>query len=175
MRSSPQEGFSCAIRRISSRRFLGTHGLPRGLDFHRQRRRKPFRCQPRNVSGLTLTKAFCHAKSRENRTIDRRVASVARCGLSSRSRYRASCLRRKMFSALMAALERVPSRRNRRASLARARRSETKQVKGWAVLMGLGACHGYAGRNNPHFLRICDQILRVPIFLRSSGVTLVMD
>jgi len=37
------------------------------------------------VSGLTLIKPFCHAKSRESRTIDSRVASVDR-DLASRSK-----------------------------------------------------------------------------------------
>ena len=36
IRSSPHVGFSRAIFRMSSRRFRGTRGLPRDLDFHRQ-------------------------------------------------------------------------------------------------------------------------------------------
>ncbi len=84
--SSPHVGFSQAILRISFCTSSGNRGLPRGLDFHRQSRRKPRRCQPRNVSGLTLTKAVCQAKRRESKIIDRRIASVARRGLTSRSR-----------------------------------------------------------------------------------------
>lgn len=61
------------------------HARPaRGRDFHCQRSRNPFRCQRRNVLGLTLTKSSCQANSRESRTIVNRIASVARRGLTSR-------------------------------------------------------------------------------------------
>ena len=57
MRSSPQVGFSAAISRIRSRRFLGKRGLPVGFDFQRQKSRNPLRCQRMSVSGLTFTSA----------------------------------------------------------------------------------------------------------------------
>jgi hypothetical protein len=41
MCSSPQVGFSAAIFRINSWRFLGSAGLPTGLDFQRQNKRNP--------------------------------------------------------------------------------------------------------------------------------------
>src|SRR6516164_9328605 len=78
---------------------------------------------------------------------------------------RASCLRRKIFSALRAALERVPNSRNCRASWARSRSIETKRSRECAVLMELGACHECASRSNLAFrVDFCSQIHRVRIF-----------
>ena len=57
IRASPQIGFSAAILRMSCRRLFGSRGRPRGLDFHRQNRRNPFRCQRMKVSGLTTSSA----------------------------------------------------------------------------------------------------------------------
>ena len=54
MRSSPQEGFSCAIRRISAWSSLGIAGRP-GWDFRRQSNRQPARCQRSSVASFTTT------------------------------------------------------------------------------------------------------------------------
>ena len=58
IRGAPHNGFSRDIRRISPRTSLDTGGRP-GFprrDFRVQKRRKPFRCQPITVSGLTITR-----------------------------------------------------------------------------------------------------------------------
>ena len=59
MRGAPHSGFSRLILRISWRVSTGTLGRPRRprRDFHAQKRRKPFRCQPMTVSGLTIIRA----------------------------------------------------------------------------------------------------------------------
>jgi hypothetical protein len=62
IRSSPQVGFSAAIRRIKCLSSADTCGLPTGLDFQRQNRRKAARCQLISVAGLTITKAFRQSK-----------------------------------------------------------------------------------------------------------------
>src|SRR6516165_2480933 len=116
MRSSPQVGFSAAISRMSLRRSLGNRGLPTGRDFQRQKRRNPLRCQRRKVSGLTFTKASRHENMRPRMTILSRVESWARCGLTLRSWNKASCLRRKRFSAARARRDRETNRRRRTRS-----------------------------------------------------------
>lgn len=99
MRSSPQVGFSLAISTMTFTNSAGVRGRPRGFDFHLQNSRKPFRCHRMKVSGLTKVRAFRHANRLESNTRVNRVASVARRGLTLRSTYRATCLRRKRFSA----------------------------------------------------------------------------
>ena len=85
MRSSPQVAFSAAISRISRRRSLGSSGLPVGLDFHRQKKRNPLRCQRVKVSAFTFTSAPRHGKNRLKVAITQRVESSARRGLTFRS------------------------------------------------------------------------------------------
>ena len=57
MRGAPQSGFSRLIRLINALTSWGTRGRPRrrGLDLQAQNNRKPIRCQPMTVSGLTTT------------------------------------------------------------------------------------------------------------------------
>lgn len=55
-RSSPQEGLSRAIRRMSPCNSVGSGGRP-DRDFPRQNRRNPWRCQRVNVAGCTMTRA----------------------------------------------------------------------------------------------------------------------
>src|SRR6478672_12422738 len=105
MRSSPQVGFSAAISGINCRRCLGKHGLPVGFDFQRQNSRNPLRCQRMSVSGFTFTSASRHLKTRLRVAIVHRVESSARRGLAFLSWKRASCLRRKRFSAARALRE----------------------------------------------------------------------
>src|SRR5712691_11514201 len=60
MRGAPQIGLSRLILRIRSRTCFGTVGRP-GFPrrtFQVQNNRKPFRCQPTTVSGLTITRAL---------------------------------------------------------------------------------------------------------------------
>ena len=78
IRSSPQVGLSCDIRRINSRRFFGSRGRPRFRDFHPQNLRNAVRCHLRNVSGLTMTRASRQSKNRESKTMNARVAAVER-------------------------------------------------------------------------------------------------
>ena len=98
MRSSPQSGFSVAMRRISWRSSSGIGGRP-GRDLKRQNRRQPARCQRISVSGRTTTRASRQSKSRDSTASDTRVAASTRLGLTPRSWYSASCRRRKRFSA----------------------------------------------------------------------------
>jgi hypothetical protein len=51
----PQFGFARAMSRMRRRRSASFWGRPNGTrDFHLQKRRKPWRCQPTTVSGLTM-------------------------------------------------------------------------------------------------------------------------
>ena len=68
------------------------------------------------MSGLTMVRACRHANGLESNTRAKRVASLARRGLTLRSRYRANCLRRKRFSATRAHLGCRLSLMNLRAS-----------------------------------------------------------
>ena len=101
--SSPHVGFSRAIWRTSSRIFFGSAGRPRLRDLHRQNILNAVRCHLRNVSGFTITNASRQSKSRPKATIVARIAAVVFRGLALRSWNRASCLRRKRFSAIRAA------------------------------------------------------------------------
>ena len=74
IRSSPQIGFSVAMRRISRRSSSGIGGRP-GLDLMRQNRRQPARCQRISVSGRTTTRASRQSKSRESNASDTRVVA----------------------------------------------------------------------------------------------------
>jgi hypothetical protein len=115
MRSSPHEGFSRAIRRISVRSSTGRGGRPR-RDVHRHHTRNPWRCQRIKVCGCTMVRACRQSNQRASTVIGRRVAVVARLGLTFRSWYNASYLRRKRFPAASAAGERRQSLRYRTLS-----------------------------------------------------------
>jgi hypothetical protein len=67
MRSSPQVGFSPAIRLMNRLISADIGSLPSGRDFQRQNRRKAARCQPINVAGFTITKALRHSNKRARR------------------------------------------------------------------------------------------------------------
>ncbi len=82
MRSSPQSGFSVAMRRISWRSSSGIGGRP-GLDLMRQNSRQPARCQRISVSGRTTTRASRQSKSRESNASDTRVAASTRLGFDA--------------------------------------------------------------------------------------------
>ena len=59
MRGAPHSGFSRHMRRMRSRTSRETGGRPlrRERDFQVQKRRKPLRCQPITVAGLTIARA----------------------------------------------------------------------------------------------------------------------
>ena len=63
MRSSPQDGLSRAIARMSARNSAGIRGRP-GRDFQRQNRRNPARCQPMKVLGVTFVSVYVPLESR---------------------------------------------------------------------------------------------------------------
>jgi len=65
---------------MSWRKSLGIRGLP-GRDFHFQNKRNAWRCQPINVAGLTMRSADFHSKKRDQKTSEKRAASVNRLGL----------------------------------------------------------------------------------------------
>ena len=98
MRSSPQVTFAVAICMMSFCKSTETGGLPLGRDFHRQNKRKPFRCQRMTVSGFTTTRMSLQSNSLLSVTIVNRVALSVRRGVCSRSMKNVSCFRRKRFS-----------------------------------------------------------------------------
>ena len=100
MRGAPHNGFSQLIRWMSSRISFEVRGRP-GFpwqDFHFQKRRNPWRCQPMTVSGLTMTRAsFQRGHRRQRKTQNTR--SSGRSHGRGLSRFRtATCWRRAMFS-----------------------------------------------------------------------------
>lgn len=116
IRSSPQVTLALAISAIRLWRSGGTRGRVHGLDLERQNSRKPFRCHRMKVSGLTTGRTSRQANRLESKTKVNFVAGFARRGLTWRSRYRASCLRRKRFSAAKALRLRRVNRTNLKAS-----------------------------------------------------------
>jgi hypothetical protein len=109
IRSSPQARFSAAMRRIKRLTSADTRGRPTGLDFQRQNRRKAARCQPINVAGLTITNALRQSKKRASLDNTNRSAAVVGLAFFSRSRNKASCLRKNRFSAARAVRLRKPA------------------------------------------------------------------
>jgi len=83
MRSSPHEGFSFAIRRISVCNSEGIGGRP-GPDFSRQNSFHPARCQRISVSGRTTTSAPRQSKSRDSKVRPIRVGGLS-CSGSARA------------------------------------------------------------------------------------------
>ena len=84
IRGAPHNGFSRDIRRISPRNSLDTGGRP-GFprrDFRVQKRRKPFRCQPITVSGLTITRISLQPDHSRDRTTQKRRSAIRSDGLA---------------------------------------------------------------------------------------------
>lgn len=90
MRSSPQRGFSVAMRRINPCSWGGIAGRL-GRQFTRHSSFQALRCQPSRVLGRTTTKASRQSKSFDNRVSRTRVTGSMRRGLTPRSIYRARC------------------------------------------------------------------------------------
>src|SRR5215472_17308441 len=86
---------SCASRRIRTRISSLILGRPpRGQDFQRQYSRKPARCQPTTVSGLTITSASFQRDQVIRKTVQK-SRSKGRNGGLGRLRFRtATCWRR---------------------------------------------------------------------------------
>jgi len=116
IRSSPHVGFSAAIRQIKCLISAFTGGRPTSLDFQRQNRRRAARCQPINVSGLTITKALRQSKKRVSLENTNRSPAVVATAFFSRSRNKASCLRNNKFSAASAVWLRKAAAHNLRES-----------------------------------------------------------
>jgi hypothetical protein len=98
--SSPQNGLSVAMRRMSWRSSSGIRGRA-CLDLERQNSLHPAQCQRINVSGRTTTRASRQSNCRERYAGDPRIAASTRLGFTPRSSYPASSRRRKRFSASM--------------------------------------------------------------------------
>ena len=110
--SAPTTDFSRDIRRISPRNSLDTGGRP-GFprrDFRVQKRRKPFRCQPITVSGLTITRISLQPDHSRDRTTQKRRSAIRSDGLAPFRSKAASCCRRARFSRCNAARLRKASR-----------------------------------------------------------------
>ena len=138
MRSSPQEGFSSASLRISLRASTGSRGLP-GLDFHLQSSLNPRRCQRTRVAGLTTTSALRQSKSLDAKAMTSRDPRLGRLGLTSRSWYSASCLRRKVISAARATTSPTPGHPTRRTSRSAAATMATASAAVATVGSGMAA------------------------------------
>ena len=112
IRGAPHNGFSRDIRRISPRNSLDTGGRP-GFprrDFRVQKRRKPFRCQPITVSGLTITRISLQLDHSRDRTTQKRRSAIRSDGLAPFRSKAASCCRRARFSRCNTARLRKASR-----------------------------------------------------------------
>ena len=112
IRGAPHNGFSRDIRRISPRTSLDTGGRP-GFprrDFRVQKRRKPFRCQPITVSGLTITRISLQPDHSRDRTTQKRRSAIRSDGLTPFRSKAASCCRRARFSRCNATRLRKASR-----------------------------------------------------------------
>ncbi len=81
MRGAPHNGFSRHMRLMRSRTSRETGGRPlrRGRDFQVQKRRKPLRCRPITVAGLTIARAPRQSGQKpEIRTQNRRSDGCSR-------------------------------------------------------------------------------------------------
>ena len=100
MRGLPQVGFADDIRRISCRTSESIRGRP-GFpfrDFHRQYSRKPSRCQPTTVSGLTMISASDQFRQTRRRRTQKARSSDVNLGRGFSALNTASCWRSAMFS-----------------------------------------------------------------------------
>src|ERR1035441_3532768 len=101
MRGAPQVGFSAAIRKIRARTSLLTRLRPPTrliLETHVQYNRKPARCQPTTVLGVTRMRGRSHPDQSFRKTTQKslcRVVSRRRGRLACNAR---TCARRARFS-----------------------------------------------------------------------------
>src|SRR5207245_6084995 len=102
-----------------------TGGLPTGLDFQRQNRRKALRCQPIKVAGFTIINALRQSNQRASLENTNLSAGVVCIAFFSRSRNRANCLRKNRFSAARAVRRRQTPTKKRKPSLTMVRRFRT--------------------------------------------------
>ena len=107
-RGAPHVGFSAAMRAIKARTSLLTLRRPPtrlALESHFQYSRKPARCQPTTVRGVTKTRGFCHPDQRL-----RNMSQNSLCHALSRRRgllacSASSCWRRARFSRIISRRE----------------------------------------------------------------------
>jgi hypothetical protein len=159
MRGALHNGFSRHMRRMRSRTSRETDGRPqrRGRDFQVQKRRKPLRCRPITVAGLTIARASRQfGQKLEIRTQNKRSDGWSRGRGVFRSNT-ASCWCTAKFSKYEAA--NAGSRRFRRAT--RSRESIFAWPKGYRAdgrKARLSASYGVLAKHNPSFrLRsLCD-------------------
>jgi hypothetical protein len=151
--------------------FWGTRGLPRGLDFHRQSNRKPIRCQPRKVSGLTWTRASRQAKSRESRTKDKRVAPLARRGFHLALQVESQLFPKENVFRPEGSPRTSQQDKESQSVLGQKEQDGNQTKQGTSGSHGAGACHGYASGNNPYVSRTFAVInSRYTNFLRRTMI-----
>ena len=135
MRSSPRNGFSVAIRRMSRRSSSGMGGRP-GRDLWRQNSRQPARCHRTIVSGRTTITHDRQSHNRESQARLKRVAASMRRGLTPRSLKSASCRRKTRFSA---SIDRRALAVSTSKPITSASRRKTVQAKAITPT----SCHGF--------------------------------
>jgi len=101
IRSAPQVALDSAMRRMSSMRSGASRGrgLPGLRDFKRQKRRNPWRCQRRIVSGFTSRTASRHRGTNRATRTSRPRSCDRKAGRLTLRETTMSCWRRKAFSA----------------------------------------------------------------------------
>jgi hypothetical protein len=100
-RGAPHPRFSVAIMRTRSRICLEIGGRPgpRWLDLHRQKRRKPRRCQRTTVSGRTITKTSAQCAQTDESQAQKTLSAILRRSRLCLTRRRTtSCWRRARIS-----------------------------------------------------------------------------
>jgi hypothetical protein len=93
--------FSATILKISSRTALRSLFLPAGFrtfEISLQYRRKPSRCHPTTVSGMTTISAFFHSDQSRGAVIQNNLSRTFSLGPRCRRLNTASCCRRARFS-----------------------------------------------------------------------------
>src|SRR5215475_7826524 len=101
MRGAPQVGFSAVIRKISSRTSLDSFFLPTcflAFEIKLQYSRKPARCQPTTVLGLTSPRDCFQAPQRRQVNTQKILSTAPIRGLGCLRFSTASCCRRARFS-----------------------------------------------------------------------------
>ncbi len=117
MRCAPHNRLFTAMSLISAMVSAATRGVRLFTrDFSRQNRRKPRRCQPNNVSGLTSSSAWCQTSSRLASTTNQNRSVLVSFGRLTWRLKIMSCWRSSAFSANNCALLRVTSKATPAAS-----------------------------------------------------------
>lgn len=139
MRGAPQVGFSTTIRKISRRTSFGVCLLPTcvlALEISRQYKRKPSRCQPTTVSGVTTIKDCFHPDQNRRTATQKSLSSAPILGLGCRRFSTASCWRSARFS-----MRRFRRARTRRNSVPKHRKMNRNMA--WSYNRRVGRRRGY--------------------------------